>query len=243
MNPEEVVEKLLINYRQNPTIENRNLVIQSSPCQNKIDALVFYYCKKRGNVDLNDDLRQESILATIQAIEYYKYNGKFLACLGFWIKKYIINYYNNVSKQVSVPKGYRMTMKAILNYSNEFECKFGRTPKKHEISRGLKISERRISSVSYYLKDTIPIEEAIIAHSVQDNSSRLVKEEVSEIVKNCISKLNSREQFIINEIYGFNCEPQTYKQVSIKLKMSFQQAHQINKKACQKLKRTLLKKI
>lgn len=201
-------------------------------------------------VDL-EDLVSEGCIGLFKAIDKFDYTKgvRFSYYCVFWVKQAVVKALADRSRTIRLPTGatveYLKILKFIKNYKEQHEGE----PSTKEISDATKISVNRTRYILDATKTCISInmkmkdsDDKTIAEVIEDEKnispSKLVEcLDYKNTLTKFISKLNKREQIILNNRFGLQSnDEQTLAEVGAILKLTRERVRQIEEQAIGKLK-------
>lgn len=231
------IEELLKKYKAAPTTKIRNQIIEATA--EKRGAIVSKMCLIP---HLKDDMEQEAVLAVIDAIKAYKSNGKFMACVGFWIKKRIFEEFG-IKNGIKISACVRQRIKKIKQFLFDFEEKHGRPPKTEEVLKEKKLRPKTYAALRYYIEDNINLngtegmeEYFHIFKKEHFHGEIILNEKISEL-RSSFLKLRKRDQYILGRRYGINCKKASLKTLAMKIGKTTQRVQQMQVEAENNLKK------
>ncbi|MCX8129168.1 MAG: SigB/SigF/SigG family RNA polymerase sigma factor [Clostridia bacterium] len=244
MNSTEEHEVLFINYKQNPTVENRNEIV------NKYIYLADIISKKFVNRGIDyEDIHQIACIALIKSVERFSLDRgvKFVSFATPTIVGEIKRYFRDKGSVIRIPRRiYEIYQK--VNYAKEvLSHELQRVPKVDEIARHLNISEESVLEIieswnayniqsfeqNVYADDDLELHETIGAEDVT-----FEKIENRDFLEKSLNKFNEAEIEFIKMRYFNN---KTQKQIADRLGVSQMYVSRLEKKVLDKF-RTILGK-
>lgn len=242
LSPQDTIETLKY-YKYHPTQEVRNQI-----CVKNVN-LVRYVMKKLSSNN-NEDIFHEGVLGLMRAIEKYEpEKGYAFSTYAYnWIYHYVSRYITENRRLIKIPTNKAELAYKINSLCQKYVAKYGEEPdiesfiKEYE---GKNISEKHIRDV-FPIRDTkiISLEKTID----EENSlslgdmigtekgfleNTIIKNEISQLIEEAISKLNEDERFIVVNRFGFDgTTPKT---------MSELHGHSLSKQPMTLLKNSLKK--
>ncbi len=195
-----------------------------------------------------DDLISEGNLGLIKAIENFDETRgfKFISYAVWWIRQAILNLIAK-HNQVNVHRGTSATR--ILETAQQLEQELGRPASSEDIAAELGISPQAVNIAM--ARPIISINEAqsedekvTLEHMLKsdvDVESEVMRKSLREALLKVIKKLEPREAFIIEHLYGLNGKGAwTIREIASHLNLSPERIRQLHRKALHKVKKYLL---
>jgi RNA polymerase sigma-B factor len=237
-------EALFIKYKENPTAENRNIIV------NKYIYLADIISKKFLNRGIDyDDIHQVACIALIKAVERFSLDKgvKFVSFATPTVVGEIKRYFRDKGSVIRIPRRiYEIYQK--VNYAREaLSHELQRAPRIDEIAKHLNISEESVLEIieswnayniqsfeqNVYADDDLELHETI-----GSEDSTFERIENKDFLEKSLHRFNDAEKEFIKFRYFNN---QTQKQIADKLGVSQMYISRLEKKVLDKF-RTILGK-
>ncbi len=237
-------DELLVKYRDNPTVMNRNDVV------NKYINLAEIISKKFYNRGIDyEDIYQVACIALIKSVERFDLDKgvKFVSFATPTIIGEIKRYFRDKGSTIRIPRRiYEVYQK--VNYAKEYLTQeLKRTPKINEIAVHLNLSEETILEIieswnAYNMQSfdqNVLNEDNLELHElIGTEDSSFEKIENYDFLKKSLDKFSDVEKDFINMRYFKNA---TQKEIASKMGVSQMYISRLEKKIIEKF-RVLLKK-
>ena len=201
-------------------------------------------------VDL-EDLVSEGCIGLFRAIDRFdpKKGARFSYYCAFWIKQFIIKALADQSRTIRLPTAAVTEYLKILSYCRKYREENAEEPTLQSISKGIGVAAHRVAYIQEATRTCVSIDMPL-----QDCDNRTVGEVIEDeknpspsvtterfddikILKKFISKLNRREQIVVNNRFGIiSDEEETLAEIGKKLNITRERVRQIEEVAMEKLK-------
>ncbi len=197
------------------------------------------------------DLVQEGSLGLIKAVERYDYRKgfKFSTYATWWIRQAIIRSIANTSRTIRIPIHMSDKIRLLKTTSREMSLKLGREPNIKELSKELKLPEKKVRAILTAMAtesrslDTPIGEDLTLEDYVQDTgeevspTSVISKKFLSEDLIQAIEVLSPKERHILIERYGiFSGRRKTLEEIGKAMGYSKERIRQIEERSLKKLR-------
>jgi RNA polymerase primary sigma factor len=251
---EDEEKQLVITYNNGKTQKERqdakNKLINSNL------RFVISIAKKLGTNENFLDLVNEGNIGLIKAIEKFDINKKYrlVTYAVSWIVAYIKNYQFTQNKIVVPPNTLKLH-NYVKNATMDFFNKNEREPTAHEIADLIREKFNfNISNVEdVELGKVISIDEKFTINNDSESlensriytsrtSSNNIETQINEEYKKhqlnfFLGKLNEREKYIVEKVYGIGCEPESFETIGMRLDLCGERVRQLCKSAVKKMNR------
>lgn len=184
------------------------------------------------------DLINEGNIGLIKAAERFDETRgfKFISYAIWWIRQSIIQAISEKSNIIRLPSQCIMLQNRINKFMNDFEQSNGRKPSNYEIAEKLNIKESEIINNKTISADT-PLEDEnttlfdiLPSEKEKDQESLII--DLNIVLQNI---LNSKELFIIKNLFGIGCNAITEEELGNKINLSRERVRQLKIKIIHKL--------
>lgn len=198
------------------------------------------------------DLVQEGNIGLIEAINRFdlKFNIRLSTYSAWWIRQKILRYLSKNIYLIKIPLNKNVKINNFKKAENYLLETLSRNPTIEELSNFLNISIKDVrnlyiySSKIVYLNSNVKYDDESfeIQDLIEDNrvciEDSFIKSYVSKLIREEISKLDLKEQIVINMRFGigFNNESYSLEQVGDVFNLTRERIRQIQQKAISKLK-------
>lgn len=193
-----------------------------------------------------EDLVSEGNIGLIKAAQKFDDTKgiKFISYAVWWIRQSIIQSLADNSRMIRLPVNQIANLNKIKTAQNELECQLGRGATPEELSEYLQIDldkvelSLNISKPVTSLDMTIGEDELTILDTIAStsDSSDLVNLSDQKIqVLSLMSKLNQRERWVIEGLFGLLGKEKTLSELATELEVSQERVRQIKKSALAKM--------
>tara|TARA_Y100001937_G_scaffold27415_1_gene39409 strand:+ start:5674 stop:6543 length:870 start_codon:yes stop_codon:yes gene_type:complete len=199
------------------------------------------------------DLISEGNLGLVKAVENFKPNvgAKFSTYAAFWIKQKIRRALSNQGRTIRIPTGSIQQKLNIIKFKEQYKEKYNCYPSVKEISKKVGVSVDRVkllnesslqipslnSLISDAEGDEKELMDIIEDKSNQSPDEAYVYKNNSKVLYECLSKLSSRERYIISKRQALDCDKrQTLESIGDKFGVTRERIRQIETIAMAKLK-------
>jgi RNA polymerase primary sigma factor len=181
-----------------------------------------------------DDLKSYAMLGLIHAIDEYDYtkNVKFTSFAVFWIKSYINR---NVEKYEGFIR-YPSNLHRELYLKNINKEEDARTLEMQNNIRGLTSLDQQVSDSD---ENDKTLADSTYDHQAEDIIGSIYKNQLENLIDKAFKKLSYDEQYIIKNIFGFNEQKITNKELANELNMTYEKLRSIRRKCLLKIKQYL----
>ncbi len=217
----------------------------------KMRAYIYKVICVYAKVYDTDDLMQESYIALFEAVEKYDFSrgANFATFAGFYIKKKINRYVNNMIYPQKIPRYLMELIPTYRKFVNEYRILHKGSPSDKECIEHLGITEKRFRNLLKVI-DTLgcasldkalpDVENVALVDTISDNFEleEYVINNISEVQANndilrCVNELNTKFRNVIVSRYYDNL---SVLEVSKLYKLSRNQVKDIESRALLKLK-------
>jgi len=199
------------------------------------------------------DLISEGNLGLVKAVENFKPNvgAKFSTYASFWIKQKIRRALSNQGRTIRIPTGSIQQKLNIIKFKEQYKEKYDCYPSIKEISKKVGVSVDRVKllnesslqipSLNSLISDAEGDEKELM-DIIEDKSNQppdeaYVYKNNSKVLYECLSKLSSRERYIISKRQALDCDKrQTLESIGDKFGVTRERIRQIETIAMAKLK-------
>jgi RNA polymerase primary sigma factor len=199
------------------------------------------------------DLISEGNLGLVKAVENFKPNvgAKFSTYASFWIKQKIRRALSNQGRTIRIPTGSIQQKLNIIKFKEQYKEKYDCYPSIKEISKKVGVSVDRVKllnesslqipSLNSLISDAEGDEKELM-DIIEDKSNQppdeaYVYKNNSKVLYECLSKLSSRERYIISKRQALDCDKrQTLESIGDKFGVTRERIRQIEIIAMAKLK-------
>jgi RNA polymerase primary sigma factor len=199
------------------------------------------------------DLISEGNLGLVKAVENFKPNvgAKFSTYAAFWIKQKIRRALSNQGRTIRIPTGSIQQKLNIIKFKEQYKEKYDCYPSIKEISKKVGVSVDRVKllnesslqipSLNSLISDAEGDEKELM-DIIEDKSNQppdeaYVYKNNSKVLYECLSKLSSRERYIISKRQALDCDKrQTLESIGDKFGVTRERIRQIEIIAMAKLK-------
>jgi RNA polymerase primary sigma factor len=199
------------------------------------------------------DLISEGNLGLVKAVENFKPNvgAKFSTYAAFWIKQKIRRALSNQGRTIRIPTGSIQQKLNIIKFKEQYKEKYDCYPSIKEISKKVGVSVDRVKllnesslqipSLNSLISDPEGDEKELM-DIIEDKSNQppdeaYVYKNNSKVLYECLSKLSSRERYIISKRQALDCDKrQTLESIGDKFGVTRERIRQIETIAMAKLK-------
>lgn len=236
--------KLHIDYKASGDISLRNKLVMSYSYIAQIAAMQL---RSLANTQIQvEDMINQGIIMLIECVDRYEPERgiKFESYAFMRVRGGIIDF---IRKQDWIPRGVRINSKRINEIYNKLYTELEREPTSEEVAQKMGISVERLVKYNYEISNSIvySFEELIQNVSQMKNvlesstlvditpENKLLKTEMSRVLKDSIDELSERERMIITLYYFDNLN---LAEIAKIFDVSIQRISQINTRAVTKLK-------
>lgn len=246
------MESYIINYCPNKTLDRTEEVKLfkrlSEGDEDAKDLLIKYnvrlvinIAKKYKNCGIElEDLTQEGILGLIKAIEKFDYTRgfKFSTYATHWIKNFVLKAIYLKNKAIKAPSW----LVEDLNKINKYATGHSLTSF-YEAAEKLGIKKERVEKIVLYLNnssflkslnESVNGEDLYVEDLVEDKPEAYLNEKID--LKECISHLDDREQYIIKKRFYYG---NTLQEIGNDLDLTRERVRKIEFNALRKIKKEL----
>jgi RNA polymerase primary sigma factor len=203
------------------------------------------------------DLIQEGNIGMIKALERHEIDKgfKFISYAVFWIRQGITQYLNDKTNNVRMPAHRKLLLNRVNKVIEQFEQKNeGLKPTKEELKQYLepkdikKLDDLALPVREYSLENPTndeyrswidilknPDQEELLTNMNNQSLEQSLKLAIKEV-------LNPREQDIVKQYYGIDCEQKNLQEIGDQYNLSRERIRKIKEVALIKIKRSSHKK-
>jgi RNA polymerase primary sigma factor len=200
------------------------------------------------------DLIEEGNIGLIRASELYSYRKgfRFSTYATWWIRQGITRALAKHGRPVRLPIHMTEQLNRYLRVHQQLSQKLGREPTLPELSRSLRLSERRIRELVMYAQQPSSLDESVgpeddrtMVEVIQDPSQRSPLEAaaetaVEERMAALLDGLPEREREILSLRFGLRGrEPHTLEDIGAALGLSRERVRQLESRALRRLRQAL----
>lgn len=241
LTPEEA-EQMMLEYKQNGSIELRNcLVMHYSYIAKSVAANMSSTFHKYASTE---EMVHQGVIALIDSLQRFKPEKgiKFSTYAYTKVRGAVIDY---VRKQDWLPRRVRQTDIQINKTEEELTAKLGRTPTRTEMAEQMGMSLKEFDHCIYemsgghvysfesFLEAPTQTKSFITRDDESDPEENIYKKELEEELAKAIDTLNEQERTVLSLYYYENL---TMKEIGFVMGVSEQRIGQINRKLIQKLR-------
>jgi len=194
-----------------------------------------------------EDLVNEGNIGLIKAAQKWDETRgiKFISYAVWWIRQSILQSLADNSRAIRLPLNQINALNKINNASSQLEQELGRTPTAYEMSQFLGIEEekvelslssnKKVSSLDTSIGDEedFTLLDTISSENCADDL--INQSDLNYNLMLAISKLNSKEQLVIINLFGIGVTPKTPNELSIEMSVTAERIRQIKNSAIKKL--------
>jgi RNA polymerase primary sigma factor len=214
---------------------------------------VVSFAKKYQDGPLNlPDLIEEGNIGLIEAAKRFdpEKNVKFITYAAWWVRQSIIHALGEKGRTIRLPQRQANLLFQLGKHYNELKGVLNRNPTSQELADDLDITVERANELMKFRGDDISLDATIDDNSdielkdllAETNNvsidNELIRESFKTQIREIIGDLNEREQFIIEQRFGFNSEeePKTLQQIGEELGITRERVRQIEQGALNKMR-------
>jgi RNA polymerase primary sigma factor len=194
-----------------------------------------------------EDLVNEGNLGLIKAAQKWDETRgiKFISYAVWWIRQSILQSLSDNSRAIRLPLNQINALNKINSIQSQLEQELGRTPTASEMAEVLGIDEEKIELTLVSSKKMssldLPIgeeEDFTLLDTIQSDSmtdDMINQSDLNSQLMQAISKLNSKEQKVIINLFGMGVDIKTPNELSIEMGITSERVRQIKSSAIKKL--------
>ncbi len=196
-----------------------------------------------------EDLVSEGNLGLIKAAEKWDETRgiKFISYAVWWIRQSILQSLADNSRSIRLPLNQINALNKINSLSSQLEQELGRTPTANEMSEVLGIDEEKIELTLISSKKMssldLPVgeeEDFTLLDTIQSDSMTddlINQSDLNNQLMNAISKLSSKEQKVIINLFGMGVDIKTPNELGIEMGITSERVRQIKLSAIKSIRR------
>lgn len=234
---------LLKRYQNGDSIAFERLLFMNL----RVALRMAYNYQEKTQVTFND-LFQEAVVACINAINSYKFEGSFQGYLSFVILHSLDRYLIDKTSVVDIPVYFYETMEQVKKVDEELNGSESYDYRVNYISEKTKQTKENVRLALRCFMEPFSYEELVDEDdgiTVYDDSFEVFQENLNYKLIICDemwNRLSVKEKQVIRYRYGFGCSPKTLEQVSYYVKsenggkLTRERIRQIETKAINKIR-------
>lgn len=200
------------------------------------------------------DLIEEGNIGLIEAAKRFdpEKGVKFITYAAWWVRQSIIHALGEKGRTIRLPQRQANLLFQLGKHYNELKGVLHRNPTSEELAEEMDISVERATELLKFRGDDLSLDATIDDESnieLKDLLSEpgddpvdaeLIRESFKHQMREVIAELNDREQYIIEQRFGFNSdeEPKTLQQIGEELGITRERVRQIEQGALNKMRHT-----
>lgn len=214
--------------------------------------VVSFAKKYRGGNLTLPDLIEEGNIGLIEAAKRFDPNKgvKFITYAAWWVRQAIIHALGEKGRTIRLPQRQANLLFQLGKHYNELKNVLERNPTSEELADNMEIPVEQADELLKFRSEDLSLDASIDEDSdlelkdllAEQNAepieAELVRESFRQQMREIIGELNEREQFIIEQRFGFNSEedPKTLQEIGEELGITRERVRQIEQGALNKMR-------